>query len=280
MSPHELEEAGRQIDDGLGRPFAASSVSDRRAMVMVGAEVRMLLGDPRGGLERGRPVIDWMRSMRDAGERHFPDFAIVGASLLVAAGEAREARELVAVAPGVRTSPLDDAARALAAWQADPAVASATVAASADALEAQGRRVWAGRLEALAAVVMGAEPTGREAAVALARQSRWRFAALGADAWVRRLEAMLRSWGERAPTRAGPGEGGLSARELEVLALVAEGLTNRQIAERLVVSPHTAVRHVANLMAKLGAPSRAAAVKVAAERGLLGGDMAMREGPE
>jgi DNA-binding NarL/FixJ family response regulator len=80
---------------------------------------------------------------------------------------------------------------------------------------------------------------------------------------------MLRSWGERAPTRGGPGEGGLSRRELEVLALVAEGLTNRQIAERLVISEHTAIRHVSNILAKLGASSRAAAVGLAGERGLL-----------
>jgi DNA-binding NarL/FixJ family response regulator len=45
-----------------------------------------------------------------------------------------------------------------------------------------------------------------------------------------------------------------------VLDLLAEGLTNRQIAARLVLSEHTVHRHVANILRKLDAPSRAAAV--------------------
>ena len=51
----------------------------------------------------------------------------------------------------------------------------------------------------------------------------------------------------------------LTAREREVLLLVAEGLTDAQIADRLVLSPHTVHRHVANVRTKLGVPSRAAA---------------------
>ena len=54
-----------------------------------------------------------------------------------------------------------------------------------------------------------------------------------------------------------------------MLGLVAEGLTNREIAERLVISQNTAIRHVANIFAKLGAGSRAQAVRLAAERGLI-----------
>jgi DNA-binding NarL/FixJ family response regulator len=52
---------------------------------------------------------------------------------------------------------------------------------------------------------------------------------------------------------------GLSERELEVVRLAAEGLTNRQIAERLSLSQHTIARHVANARAKLGAANRAEA---------------------
>jgi ATP/maltotriose-dependent transcriptional regulator MalT len=62
----------------------------------------------------------------------------------------------------------------------------------------------------------------------------------------------------------------LTGRELEVLRLVAEGLSNAMIAERLVISEHTVHRHVANVFAKLGVSTRAAAVAVAAERELLG----------
>ena len=61
----------------------------------------------------------------------------------------------------------------------------------------------------------------------------------------------------------------LSGREIEVLRLVAEGLTDRQIAERLVLSHHTVHRHVANVYAKLGCSSRAAAVARATELGTL-----------
>jgi ATP/maltotriose-dependent transcriptional regulator MalT len=57
---------------------------------------------------------------------------------------------------------------------------------------------------------------------------------------------------------------------MEVLRLVAEGLSNREAAERLVVSEHTVHRHVANIYAKLGVSSRAAAVSLAAQRELLG----------
>ena len=63
---------------------------------------------------------------------------------------------------------------------------------------------------------------------------------------------------------------GLTERELEVLTLAAKGLSNRAIAERLVVSEHTVHRHMANIYTRLGVSSRAAAVAVAAEHGLLG----------
>jgi pimeloyl-ACP methyl ester carboxylesterase/DNA-binding CsgD family transcriptional regulator len=61
----------------------------------------------------------------------------------------------------------------------------------------------------------------------------------------------------------------LSGREREVLALVARGLSDREIAEQLVISPHTVHRHVANIRNKLGRGSRTAAVAEAARLGLL-----------
>lgn len=71
-------------------------------------------------------------------------------------------------------------------------------------------------------------------------------------------------------TGPAPAEGqDLTSRETEVLALVASGLSDREIAERLVLSPHTVHRHVANVRTKLGLPTRAAAVAAAARRGLL-----------
>jgi pimeloyl-ACP methyl ester carboxylesterase/DNA-binding CsgD family transcriptional regulator len=61
----------------------------------------------------------------------------------------------------------------------------------------------------------------------------------------------------------------LSEREREVLGLVAQGLSDAQIAERLVISPHTVHRHVANILAKLRLPTRAAAAARAGRAGLL-----------
>jgi DNA-binding NarL/FixJ family response regulator len=62
---------------------------------------------------------------------------------------------------------------------------------------------------------------------------------------------------------------GLTKRELEVLRLVADGLNNQAIAERLFVSDHTIHRHLANIFNKLSVSSRAAAVAQAARHGLL-----------
>lgn len=61
----------------------------------------------------------------------------------------------------------------------------------------------------------------------------------------------------------------LSPREREVLQLLAEGLTNKAIARRLVVSERTVKFHVGSILAKLEVPNRAAAVRVALERRLL-----------
>jgi pimeloyl-ACP methyl ester carboxylesterase/DNA-binding CsgD family transcriptional regulator len=74
-----------------------------------------------------------------------------------------------------------------------------------------------------------------------------------------------------AATRtAGSTEGELlTAREREVLGLVANGLTDEEIADQLVLSPHTVHRHVANIRTKLGRGSRTAAVAEAARLGLL-----------
>ncbi len=80
------------------------------------------------------------------------------------------------------------------------------------------------------------------------------------------------------PGAVGPGAQGvapdaspgpLSAREVEVLGLVAGGLTNGEIAARLFLSEHTVHRHVSNILTKLGQPSRAAATAYAINTGLL-----------
>ncbi len=61
----------------------------------------------------------------------------------------------------------------------------------------------------------------------------------------------------------------LSARQREVLKLIAQGSSDQQIAEQLMLSPHTVHRHVTNILTRLDVPSRSAAVAYAAREGLL-----------
>ncbi|MET8729410.1 MULTISPECIES: response regulator [Streptomyces] len=69
---------------------------------------------------------------------------------------------------------------------------------------------------------------------------------------------------------ADPAETTLSAREREVLVLVARGTTNREIAAELFISEATVKTHLTHVFAKLGAKDRAAAVAVGYDRGILG----------
>lgn len=87
-----------------------------------------------------------------------------------------------------------------------------------------------------------------------------------ADAVLARAPGAAAS--EGAATRP-PVSGVLSGREREVLALMAEGLANKQIAGRLGISEHTVKAHVAAIFGKLRAGTRAEAVVTAARRGLL-----------
>ena len=90
----------------------------------------------------------------------------------------------------------------------------------------------------------------------------WVFCQLGATPDVLRLETLSRA---SRPTAAG----GLTAREVEVLRLVAAGKSNRAIAADLVLSEKTVDRHVSNIFTKLGVSSRAAATAYAYEHDLL-----------
>jgi HD-GYP domain-containing protein (c-di-GMP phosphodiesterase class II) len=81
-------------------------------------------------------------------------------------------------------------------------------------------------------------------------------------------EAVLGAAGHRVPRRR-EGPAGLTPRELEVLTLLARGLSNKQIAQRLVISPKTAANHAEHIYAKINTPTRAAAGLFAMQHGLL-----------
>jgi DNA-binding CsgD family transcriptional regulator len=104
------------------------------------------------------------------------------------------------------------------------------------------------------------EPSLREALAQLI--------ALGAEPLASRVRRSLRAIGAtgipvgpRRTTAASPS--GLTVREGEVLELMADGLTDREIADRLVISPRTASHHVAAILSKLGARRRSEAISIA-----------------
>jgi DNA-binding CsgD family transcriptional regulator len=94
---------------------------------------------------------------------------------------------------------------------------------------------------------------------------------LGARPALTRADALAVRLGRAAPpraTRRAVGPGALTAREAEVLRLVAQGLTNAQVADRLFLSPRTVDQHLRAIYGKLDVTTRAAAVRIAAARGL------------
>jgi DNA-binding CsgD family transcriptional regulator len=110
--------------------------------------------------------------------------------------------------------------------------------------------------------------------VGWAREALPVFAARGETRLASRCREVLRKAGAPVPR---PGRGdtpvppalravGVTSREVDVLALMGEGLTNTAIAQRLVLSPRTIETHVANLVAKTGVPNRAGLVALAKAR--------------
>ena len=99
-----------------------------------------------------------------------------------------------------------------------------------------------------------------------ARAEGWAMSVEQAIAYVRAAPPLSRTIVAPSPA-AYPA--GLSAREVEVLRLVAAGLTNAQVAERLFLSPRTINAHLTTIYGKLDVPSRAAAIRFALDHGLI-----------
>lgn len=244
-----------------------------------------VLGSAALALDRGQPAE--AAELADRYLRRFPDRTRIERSAglemaikaLTRLGENERATEALGqlreIAAQARTRPLLAALCSsegtLAAARGDHDAARRSFEDALDLLAASDARFEAARVRLDLAATLSAlgrhDRARREIEAALAS-----FQELGADGESVRAEAML---GKLRRTHATlPAEaldsplGELSERELEVLSLVAEGLTNHDIAQRLVLSEHTVNRHVANILRKLGLTSRAAAASLAGRHGL------------
>jgi DNA-binding NarL/FixJ family response regulator len=122
--------------------------------------------------------------------------------------------------------------------------------------------------EARAELARALAPERPQSAIEQGRLALKAFERLGAARHADEAAGLLRELG--APGRAAPRTGTvLTRREQQVLELLGEGLSNPQIAERLVISPRTAEHHVRNVLAKLELGNRAEAAAYAARRGAL-----------
>jgi ATP/maltotriose-dependent transcriptional regulator MalT len=163
----------------------------------------------------------------------------------------------------------------------------------ADVVAAQGEPAWAARLwgaaEALRETIGTPLPPvyrptyERSVTVARAQLGEKPFAIAWAKGRTMTLEQVLAAQGPVAmpasiltePSTTPPVPkaltypGGLTAREVEVLRLVAQGLTDTQVAEQLVISPHTVNAHLKAIYDKIGVSSRSAATRYAVEEHLM-----------
>ena len=153
--------------------------------------------------------------------------------------------------------------RWLAALPSDADELCAAWSLSVDAFAAYGHVFETARSRARLAVALrasGAETRATGVAGACLETAR----SLGAQPLVDEVRPLV-----GRVDAAGAGGDVLTPREAEVLGLVAEGLSNRDVGQRLFISTKTASVHVSNILAKLGARSRTEAVSIARRRGLL-----------
>ncbi|MFD7861922.1 ATP-binding protein [Streptomyces sp. NPDC059783] len=269
-----LRDAARELDAlGIAEPVALlpRALLGRRALRD---------GDPGAALELTEPAA---RAVAAKGVwLWFADLAPVHTEALVRLGREGEAVSFAAAfraAAGPSPAPAAAGASSLCAavlaeHGGDPAGAAGHYRAAAE--------VWAAlprpydellALEGLGRCLIAA---GREDGLDVLRAAHPRLTALGAARDGDRIARVLRGAGDDVvrPWRRGRRGYGdaLSPREREVLALVARGLTNREAAEALFLSPRTVGRHLGSAMRKLRVTTRTAAAMAAAEAGLLADD--------
>jgi RNA polymerase sigma factor (sigma-70 family) len=258
-----------------GRHAEAEQLLDRVSASTAATTCRAALALDAGDARRAVELLERLQRQLPAERR----LARVPALLLLvrarlAGAEVREARplvsELVEIADLAGTGPMrgfaDLAQGLLAAAQGEHERARPFLEDAVDRLERSRApfETARARIELAASLAqLGRDDVARqEAASALDT-----LLELGADAEARRARSVI----ARIDGLAKDALADLTPREREVIGLLAHGLTNRQIAERLVVSEHTVHRHVTNILRKLDLPSRSAAAAEAARAGLLDG---------
>jgi DNA-binding CsgD family transcriptional regulator/tetratricopeptide (TPR) repeat protein len=210
------------------------------------------------------------RALHDAGPANRPAVLAAAVDVLRAVNDAPGARAAADELAAIASAGASDVLAAMAAYACgavdamDGEVSTALTAlraadASWQALHMPYEAARTAVLLGLTCLAFGDE---RSATLELDRARRT-FTTLGAAPDLERLEVLT------SDGRAVGGASLLSPREREVLAHVAAGETNRQIAEALVISQHTVGRHLENIFAKLGVTSRAAATAYAYEHDLL-----------
>jgi ATP/maltotriose-dependent transcriptional regulator MalT len=174
-------------------------------------------------------------------------------------------------------TPLQEALRLALSTGAQPQVGR-VMAACVALVRASGQPDWAKQLDQLANSPLTQESDRAQAdrllawlgsqspAAAMALERALRDAAVGG---AQTRAAGARPAASAAPRSAAAHPAGLTAREVEVLRLVAAGLTDVQVAERLVVSPRTVQTHLSSIYGKLQVGSRSAATRFAVENGIV-----------
>jgi len=229
------------------------------------------------------PEIDIHTYVRDL-EKHL-QLTLFGGRIADPEGAVLLVRGALAEGDAERAAALADATRQLAA--AEPAHLEMATAADhaggligqdAVALEQAAGRYRGGRARAAALEDAGrvrVNQGDQDHAETLLRQAYAGYDELGSAEGKARVRALLRAVGIRLchwthQSRPAFGWGSLTDTEKTIADLVAEGLSNRQVADRVFLSPHTVAFHLRHIFWKLGVTSRVQLARIAAEQAVVG----------
>jgi ATP/maltotriose-dependent transcriptional regulator MalT len=248
-------EAEELLEQRPGNPLAP----------VVMAELALDRGDPSAAVDLLEPVLRRL-PVENKTLRAAPLEVLVRAKVETGAEDAAASHvtELRSIADALGTRPLRASVSLseglVAAAAGDHETARARLEDAVELFTASGASFELARARLELARLLAS--LGRaDAAVREAQDALTRLEEIGAVAEAARARDQLRTLGA-SPTarRAVPRNAILTPREVEILRLVAEGLTDRDIAARLVLSKHTVHRHLQNAYGKLGCSTRAAAV--------------------